>query len=365
MGIDETARLRRATLPVTAGRPTEVAILAPEHSLGWTIMGPADMLNSAGTTWASLQGHRDPSARFSVSIVGRTRQPVTCFHGIRLVPEILLDDSTYRPDIILVPALFEESVRFGRSGWSTPWRPFVEWIKKGHERGALIGAISTGVALLAETGLLDGRQATTHWAMMQAMAANYAAVKFSRQSGLQSAGVGSRLITTAGGIAWQSLVTLLVSKYLGAQPAIELARLFPTQPEFDVSKSYAGFVPITDHGDAQIWRAQQMIGTHYCHLCVLTQAHEATGLARRTYERRFRVATGYSPLAYLQAVRMQQARMMLEATTQSVADIAEVVGYEDMPHFRSLFSRTAGISPSRYRATFGMGRSLESAYASL
>lgn len=343
-------------------RCIRVAILAPEHALGWTIMGPADMLNSAGTVWSSLQGESGAKQLFEVAIVGRSSQPVVCFQGMRLMPEILLDDAGYEPDVILVPALFEESVRFGRSGWSKPWRPFVEWIKARHARGAFVAAISTGVALLAETSLLDGHKATTHWAMMEAMAANYRHVEFVHQTGLQSAGRGTRLVTTAAGTAWQSLVLLLVARYASAQQAIELARLFSTQSLSDQGRrGCPGFVPPSDHGDAQVLRAQRAIGSGFDNTDALADAMDKAGMTRRTFERRFRAATGHSPLAYLQQVRMQRARHLLDSTVHGVDEVAGLVGYGDVAHFRTLFTRMSGMTPSLYRETYGMGGMLEMA----
>lgn len=276
--------------------------------------------------------------------------------------ELVEGDARVGQLFFLVPALFEESVRFGRSGWSTPWRPFVEWIKARHERGPFVAAISTGVALLAETSLLDGRKATTHWAMMEAMAANYSAVEFVHQTGLQSAGQGTRLVTTAAGTARQSLVLLLVARYAGAQQAIELARLFSTlSPSDQGRRCCPGFVPPSDHGDTQVLRAQRAIATSFENTDALANAMDKAGLTRRTFERRFRAATGYSPLAYLQEVRMQRARHLLDSTTHGVDDVASLVGYGDTAHFRGLFTRMSGMTPSPYRETFGMGGMLEMA----
>ncbi|MEG0150180.1 MAG: helix-turn-helix domain-containing protein [Stenotrophomonas sp.] len=345
-----------------AGRRIRVAILAPEHALGWTIMGPADMLRSVGSLWASLQSGPQEANRFEVAIVGRSSQPVTCFQGMRLLPDILLGDAGYAPDVIIVPALFEESVRFGRSGWSAPWHPFVDWIKTQHARGAFVAAISTGVALLAETGLLDGRKATTHWALMEAMAANYRRIEFVLQPSLQAAAPGSRLVTTAAGTAWQSLVLLLVARYTGAQQAIELARLFSAQsPSEQGQHRCPGFVPPSDHGDAQVLRAQRAIAGSFGEADALQNAMEKSDMTRRTFERRFRAATGYSPLAYLQEIRMQRARHLLDSTLHAVDEVAGLVGYGDVAHFRSLFTRMSGMTPSHYRDTFGMGGMLEMA----
>lgn len=345
-----------------SARRVQVAILAPEHALGWTIMGPADMLNSAGGLWSSLQGGEETGSRFEVRIVGRTQQPVSCYHGTRLMPEVSLNDASYVPDVVLVPGLFEESVRFGRSGWSTPWRPFVEWIRSRHERGALVGAISTGVALLAETGLLDRQQATTHWALLPAMAAHYSKVQFVSGQALVAAAAGSRLITAAAGTAWQALVLLLIARYMGSEQAVELARLFSSEPAMEAAPVHRrGFIPPRDHGDASMLRAQRAISASLSQPDALCRALTEVKLSRRTFERRFRVATGYSPLAYLQELRMQRARHLLGATTRSIDEIAVMVGYNDVPYFRNLFTRMSGATPSQYRSSYGMGELLEKA----
>lgn len=334
-------------------RDIRVAILAPEHALGWTIMGPADMLHAAGSTWASLEGRVDAPGGFKVDLVGRSGQPVSCFKGTRLLAEVTLDDGAYQPDVVLVPALFEESVRFGRSGWSTPWRPFVRWIAERHARGALIGAISTGSALLAETGLLDGRQATTHWALLDAMAANYSKVEFVRARQVQAAGAGSRMVTTGAGTAWQSLILLLVARFRGTEQAMQLGRLFAaTWPEQE-TRRFSAFLPAVDHGDSQVLRAQRHIAEQFADAHCLVAAAESAKMTRRTFERRFRAATGYSPLAYLQEVRIQRARVLLETTDRSIEDIAAIVGYNDLPHFRTLFVRMCSATPSHYREVHG------------
>ena len=344
----------------SAAPRVRVAILAPEHALGWTIMGPADMLNSVGKVWPVLQGEAEVAAAFEVATVGRSREPVVCFQGMRLVPEMLLDDPAYLPDVILVPALFEESVRFGRSGWSLPWRPFVDWIRRHHARGAVVGAISTGVALLAETGLLDGRRAATHWAMLQSMAGHYRRVHFVPDASLQIAAPGSRLVTTAAGTAWQSLVLLLVARYCGSQRAIELARLFSTgRPDGGERLPGPGFIAPRDHGDAAILRAQRELSRSFDRADALAVARGQAGLSRRTFERRFRTATGHSPLVYLQELRMQQARQLLDGTMHGIDEIAVRVGYSDVAHFRQLFSRKSGLTPSHYRESFGMAGMFE------
>lgn len=338
-------------------RKVQVAVLAPENAVAWTLLGPADMLSHAGSMWAGLYGEHETKNQFEVSIVGHLDRPITYSYGMQVTPKVSLDDNTYSPDVALVPTLFEGSVNFGRPGWSKPWRPFIEWIHDRHTRGTRVGAISSGSALLAETSLLDHRKATTHWAIMETMAAHYPCINFVDRP-IVSAAPDSRLVTTAAGTAWQLLVILLIARYMGAEQAVELAHLFSVEKFADEKCS---FLPSRDHGDAMVLRAQRTILRNSSNPDVLARAMEDAGLSRRTFERRFRTATEFSPLAYLQRTRMQRARHLLDATTSSIGDVAVTVGYTDIAYFRDLFLRTSGFTPSDYREKFGMGKLLHRA----
>src|SRR5690606_32524006 len=123
---------------------------------------------------------------------------------------------------------------------------------------------------------------------------------------------------------------------------------------FGMQSAEGAFVPVTHHGDVRILRAQKFIASSYETPDALLGAAEKAQLPRRTFERRFRLATGLSPLAYLQEVRIQNARSLLESTDWSVHDIAENVGYTDVPHFRTLFQRRSHLTPSRYRVVHSL-----------
>lgn len=340
----------------------KVAILAPELVLGWTLLGPADMLYSAGMMWAWSHGEAKKESRFDVAIVGRSLDSVRCSQGVKIIPGVGLGDASYVPDVILVPTLFSESIHMGRPGWAAPWLPFMRWIEDRYSRGARVAAISTGVALLAETGLLSHRQATTHWAHMDTMAANYPDVEFVRDKVLQSAGAGSRLITTGAGTAWQSLVLLLVARYMGAEEAAKVGHLFSLEKSIDNKyRDVCNFAPRSEHGNTCVLRAQRMILHASERQDILKETMESSGLSRRSFERHFRSATGYSPLEYLQETRVQRACHMLESTLLPINEVAMRVGYNDIPYFRKLFFRICGVRPSEYRDVFGMGALVKNA----
>ncbi|MGE0806939.1 MAG: GlxA family transcriptional regulator [Burkholderiaceae bacterium] len=334
-------------IPALGARACHVGILAPQQALGWTITGPLEMLTS-GTVWDDYLGAAGAAPPLQLSIIGSSRDPVLCYGGARLLPDAALDEGRRMPDVLIVPSLFRDAAQFGRPGWVRPWAAFVDYLRLAYEQGSAIGAISNGVALLAETGLLDGGEAVTHWAIRDTLSKRHPKVQFHRDRPLVFSGPDCRMATTSAGAAWQQLMLHIVRATLGGCRATELARLF------GLAASRGIFVPVTDHGDARILAAQRMIATRYGQTDILSAALQHSQLSRRTFERRFRAATGLSPLAYLQEIRIQNARFMLEATDLSVTDIAEQVGYTDLPYFRQLFQKSLQVSPTRYRDEHGL-----------
>lgn len=340
-------------------KQTKIAILAPECALAWTIMGPLDLLHGCATVRSIFEGHADPEhPPFQIDIVGRTLEPARCFKGARILPDVSLEDDTYRPDAVIIPAIYSESSQLGRPGWSLPWRPFIEWLRARHGEGAMLCAISTGTALLAETGLLEGKKATAHWTLLESMSASHPGIEFVRDAPVVNADASGRIMTTGAGTCWQPMILALVAKHASSGRAAALARLFSIHYPADGAAGENLFIPIVSHGDDRILKAQKMISHAYSDPGILSRAFEAACLSRRTYERRFKRATGLSPLAYLQQIRLQKARLSLESSDDTIEDIASDVGYMDVAHFRSLFRRTVTVSPNRYRERYRLDRLL-------
>ena len=331
-------------------KQTKIAILAPECALAWTIMGPLDLLHSSETIKPIFEGDLEPEfPSFQIAVVGRSMEPVQCFKGARILPDVALSDASYRPDAVIIPTIYSESSPFGRPGWSSPWRPFIDWMKSRHEQGAMLCAISTGTALLAETGLLEGKKATAHWTLLESMSASHPGIRFVRGVPVVEADASGRIRTMGAGTCWQSMILALVAKYASSGRAAALARLFSIHYSAEAPGDKNLFIPTISHGDQRVLKAQKMISQAYREPDALTRAFEASCLGRRTYERRFKRATGLSPLAYLQQIRLQKARLSLESTNHTIEDIASGVGYTDVAHFRSLFRRTLTVSPNSYR----------------
>jgi transcriptional regulator GlxA family with amidase domain len=165
---------------------------------------------------------------------------------------------------------------------------------------------------------------------------------------------GSRdeLITSGASTTWHDMVLYLIARYAGATTAQEAARMFALQWHQDGLTPYMVFEGKSDHGDGEIQSAQQWLGEHFAIANPVEEVIKRSKLAERTFKRRFVAATGLAPIAYIQRLRMEDAKRRLERTDTPVDEISWRVGYEDAAFFRRLFKRTTGMAPSAYRKRF-------------
>ncbi|MEZ1317449.1 GlxA family transcriptional regulator [Pseudomonas fluorescens] len=225
------------------------------------------------------------------------------------------------------------------------------WIREQHARGATIGGVCVGSILMAESGLLDGRSATTHWTSAKAFAERYPAVRLKADTPIVDDG---DLITTAGLMAWSELGLRLVDRLLGPSIATGTARFLVVEHSDSASECGSNFAPILSHGDASILRVQHWLQSTGATDVSLPAMAERAGLEERTFLRRFRAATGLKPTEYCQHLRVGKAREMLEFTNGTIDHIAWTVGYQDPSAFRATFRKITGLAPSDYRARFGV-----------
>jgi transcriptional regulator GlxA family with amidase domain len=166
---------------------------------------------------------------------------------------------------------------------------------------------------------------------------------------LVQTGQGHSIACSGGASSWQDLALLLVAKHGGTEEAIRVSKLFLYQWHRDGQLPYASMVQNVKHGDAVIARCQQWIAHNYDKADIVAEVVRQSGLPKRTFDRRFKAATGYSPLSYIQALRIEEAKHVLETTDVAVDSVSRQVGYEDAASFRRLFRRFAGLSPGDYR----------------
>jgi transcriptional regulator GlxA family with amidase domain len=258
-------------------------------------------------------------------------------------------DSHPGPEVGLVAVLIPPSI----GGFSQAQAPFglLRWLRQQHAGGATLGGVCVGSILLAESGLLDGRSATTHWTSAKAFAERYPAIKLKADVPIVDDG---DLITTAGLMAWSELGLRMVDRLLGPSIATATARFLVVEHSDSASQCGSNFAPILSHGDAAILKVQHWLQGNGATDVSLTAMAERAGLEERTFLRRFRGATGLKPTEYCQHLRVGKAREMLEFTNGTIDYIAWTVGYQDPSAFRATFRKITGLAPSDYRARFGV-----------
>ncbi|MEM7524660.1 MAG: helix-turn-helix domain-containing protein [Pseudomonadota bacterium] len=226
-----------------------------------------------------------------------------------------------------------------------------DWIRRQRDRGAVICSVCAGAFWLGHAGLLDGRPATTHWALEEEFRAAFPRAALHPERLI----IDDNDIVTAGGLmAWVDLGLFLVERRLGAPVVTRTARSLLVDPRGREQRNYRSFRPPLGHGDAAILAVQHwMEGAVDSDLTVTALADRA-GLAERTFLRRFRAATGLTPNVYVQTLRVEKARGLLERTRLSVSEICWRVGYRDLSAFGRVFRTVTGITPGEYRTRFAI-----------
>jgi len=231
--------------------------------------------------------------------------------------------------------------------------PLVPWILAQHRRGARICSVCAGAFLLAETGLLNERAATTHWALADTFAQRFPRVRLDVAKLLIEDG---DLLTAGGVMAWIDLGLRLIEGLMGPEVMLATARMFLVDPAGREQRFYSSPTPRLGHGDRAILAVQQWLQSHYAAAISVAAMARTAGLGERTFLRRFRRATGQTPTSYLQQQRVIRARELLELSGHSIDEIAWRVGYADPSAFRKIFQRIVGLSPGAYRQRFSTGR---------
>jgi transcriptional regulator GlxA family with amidase domain len=230
-----------------------------------------------------------------------------------------------------------------------PKSPLIPWLRQKHDQGVVLAAVCGGVFMLARTGLLAGRQATTHWAFSDQFAAQFPDILTETDHMVIDYG---DVVTGGGVLAWADLGLRLTERFLGPTVMLETARYMNVDPPGREQRFYSGFDPRTKHGDDRILKAQHWLSAQReCSVTVADLARHA-GLEPRTFLRRFASATGMKPSEYQQRLRMTRAREMLEFSRSTVDGIASSVGYDDVGGFRRVFRKIVGLTPSEYRRRF-------------
>ena len=323
---------------------TDVTVLFLDGTFSSTAIGPMEVFRHAGTLWNYLMGTQ-PVPRFRVTTASIDGRVVRCDGPIGVQPDRAIANIR-KTDLIFIPTtgLSVEDVVERNA-------PVVPWLQRWHKRGVAIASVCSGVGLVAATGLLDGKRATTHWALADRFRQLYPKVKWMPELMLTE----DRGLYCGGGVhAALDLSLYLVEKFCGHEIAMQSAKALLIETPRTWQAGFA-IIPLkTEHNDDSISSAQDWLHRNFHKSFPLEAPARRVGMSLRNFVRRFKQATGDSPLLYLQKLRIAAAKRLLEGDHRSMLEISQAVGYQDVAFFRDLFQRHTGVSPGAYRRKFGL-----------
>jgi transcriptional regulator GlxA family with amidase domain len=318
--------------------PTEIGLLLYPDVASATVHGLTDLFTVASTIARERIGANAPMLRVSHWQPNATNEAV----------ERVFDTHAQlasSPVAVVVPGSFKGEPARDVS------QCLIKWLMERHTAGSSLCSVCGGAFVLAGTGLLAGRSATTHWSLTQKLAQDFPDVLVDENRLTIEDG---NFITAGGVLAWADLGLKLVDRYLGPTIMLETARFMLADPPGREQRYYSNFAPKLHHGDAAVLKVQHWLQTESTRQPSISAMAGVSGLEERTFLRRFRKATGLNPTQYNQRLRVGKAREMLEFTSQTVNQISWAVGYEDARSFRKVFQNVTGLSPSDYRRRFAV-----------
>lgn len=322
----------------------DITVVLVEGGMPSTAVAPVEVFSSTGVLWNTMRGEpADPP--FRVRTASRDGRVVRTGVNLSLEPVCSLDEIE-SSDVIIVSAVGADIDTACPANAS-----LYPWLCAHHERGATIAGICAGVALVAETGLLDGHPATTHWAVAEACRRRYPRVSWQPERFITES---DRLLCSGGVYASVDLSLYLVEKFCGHKSAMETARALLLETPRTWQIGYAAEPPEVSHEDTRIRDVQEWLFRNFTEDIRVAALAARAGMSSRTFARRFKIATGETVVSYLHRLRINAARHLLENDLKTIQQVSRDVGYDDLAYFRRLFRRYTGSSPREYRERFGV-----------
>jgi len=319
-----------------------VSLVIYQHVLATSLTLPLEML-SAGEAFA--RRYDKSTIKLKTQLLGQDNRAITSRAGIQFLPDVALDNSTDEvnaPNIILLPSL-----------WRNP-RPvlkkhpvLIDWLKHCWQQGSTIIAVGTGVCFLAESGLLDGHSATTHWHYVEQFKRDYPQVELKPDFFITQS---DRIYCAASLNALADIIVHIISQTYGRAAAQNVERNFSHEirKPYEEQRYLEGAVD--RHADELVAQIQFWLRTNLNSELSLAQLAEQFGLSQRSFSRRFKLATGIRATEYWQQLRIETTKDLLASSNLSIQEIAYHVGYQDQGHLTRLFKQKLAMTPKDYRA---------------
>lgn len=325
----------------------EALIVALPETAGSALYGMVDVLAATGTLWRELVGEEPAYPLLRPRIVSLSREPFQCGNGIPVSPHLTIAEAP-EAAIVILPEL-----------WLAPtddmqdrYPELKDWIRGQYRTGGTIYSACSGSVLLAATGLLNGRQATSHWGYADLFRKSFPDVRFNPEPNLIFADPTGRIVTAGGTTSWHDLAIHIISRHCSPGEALRIAKVYLLKWHGEGQLPYASLVRRQPHADAVVRRVETWLSKNFRESVAVAAVVDACGIPERSLKRRFIKATGSTLINYVQNLRIEEAKRLLENEEISSEDIAAAVGYENAGFFRRLFKRSTGLTAGEYRRMF-------------
>lgn len=319
----------------------KVGILAYNNCTASMLYGIADILSLANVQRQSI----GEKPLFDLEIFSLNQKMVRCFNGLTIAPTNQPTTKT-NYDLVYVPGFVGECETMLKDEAA-----IVQFIHKCFQKGINLAAACNGNFFLAEAGVLNGKRATTHWALKDKFKSKYKKVQLLPESIIVDEG---NIISAAGVTAYFNLALFIVQKYGSKELSINCSKVFLVDSGRRIQTPYQMYQMPKNHGDKEVVEIQEWMEENYAHQIDNDKLESLSKLGKKTLGRRFKKATGLTPLRYLQKIRLETAKKMLESKNLSFNEITWEVGYEDVSSFHKLFKAYTGLNPIQYRRKFSL-----------
>ncbi|HRP32849.1 MAG TPA: helix-turn-helix domain-containing protein [Agriterribacter sp.] len=314
----------------------KVSILVPESSVMQAIADPQYLFTAANQFLISAG--REPL--FDVELVGAKKE-IKLNNGAYSVHTDRLLKEVKKTDLVFIPALFGDmSSAIAKNKTAVPW------IQEQYKNGAEIASLCVGAFLLASTGLLNGKKCSTHWGFQNEFREMYPDVDVV-EGGIVTE--EKRIYSSGGAHSYWNLLLYLLEKYTDRVTAILASKYFAIDIDRTSQSAFAMFRGQKNHKDNEILKVQVFIEKNIHEKITTNELAKQVSLGRRTFERRFKEATGNSVLEYIHRIKIESAKRQFESSRKNINEVMYEVGYTDTKAFRDLFKKFTGLTPIEYR----------------
>jgi len=317
----------------------QISVFVPEHGVIEAVTPPFRTFHTANDFLAAF----GKKPFFKVEYVGLSDYVPANNGEYTIKTNRLLKDVT-ETDLLIIPPTFGDTAKGIQANAEA-----IPYVKKLYEKGASLASLCIGAFLLAETGLLDGKKCSTHWAHINEFKERYPNIEVEDGAIITE---HDNIYSSGGANSLWNLILYLVEKFSDRETAIMISKYFALDIGRDSQSQFAIFKGQRNHGDDAIQKVQDYIETHYHDKISIDTLANLINIGRRTFERRFKEATNNTPIEYIQRVRIEAAKSFFEASRKNVSEIMFDVGYTDTKAFRDKFKKITGLTPIEYRNKF-------------